>query len=152
LKEGQEPCEITLKVRTDEAGKVVSMEVTTTEKAVSAELKPYNQGQGHHVPSKRAVEGAPGYSANKALAVPKAELENLGIKHGDISVAQMKAYKEFAKRNKTLTWEDVTRIEIASLVQARMDPKMAQATVAKAIQALKDSGIAAPVRIPWGKK
>jgi biotin operon repressor len=32
-----------------------------------------------------------------------------------------------------------------------MKPDMARATVAKAIQALKDAGVAGPVRTPWGK-
>ena len=32
-----------------------------------------------------------------------------------------------------------------------MKPDMAQATVAKAIKALKDAGVAGPVRTPWVK-
>lgn len=74
----------------------------------------------------------------------------MGIQHSEISRAQMMRYKDFAKNNKALTWETIAEIEIASLVDARMDLKMAQATVAKAIQALKASGVASPIRIPWG--
>jgi hypothetical protein len=152
LKEGQEPCDITLKVRTDDAGKVVSMEVTTTVKAAPAELKPYNQGQGHHVPSKRAFEGAPNYDAKKALAVPQAELEKLNVRHSNITTAQRIKYTDFAKTGRPLTWDAVAQIETDALVAAKMNPDQARATVAKAIQALKDSNVPGPMRIPWGPK
>jgi hypothetical protein len=138
-------------VRTDAEGHVVSMEVTTTEKAVSAELKPYNQGGGHHVPSKRAFEGAPNYDAKKALAIPNAELKRLKIDHfTDITPEQMKLYKAFAATGKPLTWEAIAKLETEALVKAKMEPTMARATVDKAIQALKESGVPGPVRIPWG--
>jgi hypothetical protein len=152
LKPGQKPSDTTLTVRTDAEGKVVSMEVTTTANAAPAELKPYGgPGGGHHPVAKRALEGAPNYDANKALAIPKAELERLRVKHEKITGVQMRRYKDFAKQGKPLTWEVVAEIETASLVDALMDPKMAQATVAKAIQALKESNVAGPIRIPWGK-
>jgi hypothetical protein len=153
LKDGQEPCDTTLTVRTDAEGQVVSMEVTTTEKAVSAELKPYGgTGGGHHPVAKRAMEGAPNYDANKALAIPNNELKRLNVKHPEITGAQRKRYTNFAKTGKPLTWDKVAEIETASLVDALMDPKVAQATVAKAIQALKDSNVPGPMRIPWGLK
>jgi hypothetical protein len=47
--------------------------------APAAELKPYGgKGGGHHVPAKKAFEGAPGYDPNKALAIPNAVLKELG--------------------------------------------------------------------------
>jgi hypothetical protein len=118
----------------------------------AAELKPYNQGQGHHVPSKRAMEGAPNYDAKKALAIPNAEMKRLGIEHiRDITPAQRQGYIDFAASGKKLTWEAVAKIETEALIKARMSPEMAKATVDKAIQALKDSGVTGPVKIPWGK-
>ena len=152
LKAGQEPSDTTLTVRTDDAGQVVSMEVTTTPKAAPAELKPYSQGKGHHVPSKKAFEGAPNYDANKALAVPKAELEKLQVRHSDITSAQRVRYIDFAKSGRPLTWEAVANIETDALITAKMQPDQARATVAKAIQALKDSGVPGPMQIPWGPK
>jgi hypothetical protein len=128
------------------------MEVTTTTvKATPAELLPYNKGGGHHPVAKRALEGAPGYDAGKALAIPKAELKRLGIDHDEITQAQRKAYIDLSKTGAPLTWEAVAKVEIGALVKAEMSPGMAKATVDKAIQALKESGIVAPVRIPWGK-
>jgi len=46
----------------------------------------------------------------------------------------------------------VERIEIEALVQAGMDRHIARATVRKAIDALKASGVKGPTRIPWGEK
>lgn len=135
-------------MRTDDAGKVQSISVEVQ----AAELKPYGgPGGGHHPVSKRSLEGAPNYDANKALAIPNSELERLGVEHPNITGAQLSRYKDFAKQGKPLTWDKVAEIETASLIEAHMSPKVAQATVAKAIQALKDSGVAGPVRIPWGK-
>jgi hypothetical protein len=61
-----------------------------------------------------------------AAPVPKAELERLGISH--------------TEKNNACANQGVHG----------MKPDVAQATVAKAIQALKDARVAAPVRIPWG--
>jgi hypothetical protein len=118
--------------------------------AQPADLQPYNKGGGHHVPAKRAFEGAPGYDANKALAIPKAELERLAINHNMVTTEQMKAYKAFAQTGQPLTWDAIAKIEAEALVKAGMKPDVARATLAKAIQVLKDAGIPAPLRIPWG--
>ena len=120
-------------------------------KAPAAKLEPYNQGGGHHVPAKRAFEGAPGYDPQKALAIPNSELQKLGIDHNKITGAQRVAYIAFAKTGKPLTWEVVAKIETDALIKCQMNAEMAQATVTKAIEALKANGVAAPVRIPWGK-
>ncbi len=132
----------------------VAAPVATTPSAEPAPLKPYKEGRGQHVPAKKAFEGksgyTPGYDPNKALAIPRDELKNLGIDHNQITGAQLRRYKEFASTGKPLTWESMAEIETAALVEARMELKTAQATVAKAIQALKDAGVAAPVRTPWG--
>jgi len=146
LKDGQTPSDTTLTVRTDEAGKVQSMTVEV-EPAV---LKPHKEGGGHHTPAKRAFEGAPNYDAKKALAIPNSELKRLNVEHPKITGIQRTKYLDFAKTNKTLTWDAIANLETEVLVKAGMNPATARVTVAKAIQALKESGVAAPVRIPWG--
>jgi hypothetical protein len=122
--------------------------------APAAELKPYGgkEGGGHHVPAKKAFEGAPNYDPNKALAIPNKALKEAGVeKHENITTAQRRRYKEFAATGQPLTWEVMAKIETEALVEAGMKLDMAKATVAKAIQALKDAGVAGPVRTPWGK-
>jgi hypothetical protein len=106
------------------------------------------------VPAKSAFEGAPGYDPNKALAIPKAELERLQIRHpnGPLTNAQRSAYIDLARTGQLPTWETIAKIETDALVKGGMKPDMAQATVAKAIKALKDAGVAGPVRTPWGGK
>ena len=147
LKPGEKPSDTTLTVHTDEAGKVQSMTVEVQ----AAELKPYNQGGGHHTPAKRAFEGAPNYDSKKALAVPNAELQRLGVDHDKITQSQRKAYIDLSKTGASLTWDAVAKIEVDALVKGEMKLETAKATVAKAIQVLKDSGVPGPMRIPWGK-
>jgi hypothetical protein len=102
------------------------------------------------VPAKRAFEGAPNYDPKKALAIPNEEMKRLGVDHDTVTGAQLSKYSEFAKTGQPLTWEAVTKIETEALIKGGMDPAVARATVAKGIQALKDAGVAGPVRIPWG--
>jgi hypothetical protein len=127
-----------------------------TPAAEPAKLQPYKEGGGHHVPAKKAFEGpqgyAPGYDPQKALAIPNAELTKWGVDHiKKLTPAQMKRYKDFAKTGQPLTWEAIGTIEAEALAEAGMNLDVAKATVAKAIQALKDTGVTAPVQIPWGK-
>jgi RHS repeat-associated protein len=132
-------------------------EVTASEEgaeAEAAELQPYGgSGGGHHVPAKSAFTGAPSYDANKALAIPNAELQRLGVQHFElVTPAQRALYTAFAKTGQKLTWDAVQKIETQALVRGGMNPNMAQQTVQKAIQGLKDAGVAGPTRIPWGGK
>lgn len=118
----------------------------------SADLKPYGgQGGGHHVPAKSAFRDAAGYDANAALAVPNAEMARLGVSHGAVTGAQATLYRAFAKKGVPLTWKAMSNIETEALIRGGMSPEMAKATVAKAIDALKEAGVAAPTRIPWGQ-
>ena len=120
--------------------------------AKSAELKPYGgPGGGHHVPAKSAFPGAEGYDLNKALAIPNEELARLNVRHGLISGAQQILYRAFGKTSKTLTWEVMEKIETQALVKGGMNFDTAQATVKQAINALREAGVAAPTKIPWGK-
>lgn len=103
------------------------------------------------MPAKRAFEGTPRYDANKALAIPKNELERLNISHNKVVTPQQRrAYMDFAKKGQPLTWDVIAEIETEVLVKSGLEPGIASATVAKSIKALKDAGVAGPVRIPWG--
>jgi hypothetical protein len=129
---------------------------TPAPKAEPAKLEPYKDVGGHHVPAKKAFEGksgyTPGYDPNKALAISEAELKKLGVEsHAKVTGAQRTRYIAFAKTGQPLTWEAIAKIETEALVETGMKLGIANATVAKAIRALKDAGVAAPVRIPWGK-
>ncbi len=121
-----------------------------------AKMEPYKVGKGHHVPAKKAFEGpsgyAPGYDPQMALAIPDAELKKWGVEsHYKVTGAQRKKYIEFAATGQPLTWEAIALIETESLVESGMEIGVAKATVAKAIQWLKNNGVASPVRTPWGK-
>ena len=117
----------------------------------SIELRPYGgPGGGHHTPAKKAFEGALGYDAKKALAIPNEVMKSLGIEHSAVTGAQKSLYAALAKTGQTLTWEAMEAIETKALIRGGADADQALATVRKAIQALKDAGVTAPTRIPWG--
>jgi len=60
--------------------------VVATEAVDEVGLQPYGgPGGGHHVPAKSAFNGAAGYDANEALAVPNSELARLGVSHAQIT-------------------------------------------------------------------
>jgi RHS repeat-associated protein len=116
-----------------------------------AELMPYGEGGGHHVPAKSAFIDVPGYDVMEAPAIPLSALEKAGVSHSLVTGAQQTLYREFAQTGRTLTWADSASIETKALIKGGMDPAVAKATVQKAINTLKDAGVSGPVRIPWGK-
>jgi hypothetical protein len=87
---------------------------------------------------------------NKALAIPNAELAQLGVRHGLVTGAQSSLYSAFAKTGEKLTWDAIAKIETQALVKGGMQESMAQNTVAIAIKALQKAGVKEPTRIPWG--
>jgi hypothetical protein len=113
-------------------------------------LAPYAEGLCHHIPAKSAFRGAAGYADDVALAIPKAELERLGIRHADITGAQSTLYRQLAKSGEPLTWSSAASVERQALIRAGMDEHTARLTVDRAIKALRDSGVQQPTRIPWG--
>jgi hypothetical protein len=115
------------------------------------ELKPYGgKGGGHHVGAKSAFEGAKGFDPDTALAIPNREMARLSINHTRVTTAQRKRYSAFARTGKPLTWDVVQDIETKALIDGGAEPAQAAAAVRRAIQALKDSGVSGPIRIPWG--
>ncbi len=115
-----------------------------------AALLPYEVGRGHHIPAKKAFEGARGYNAKTALAIPNDELARLDVVHSTVTGGQQTLYREFAKTGEQLTWDSMERIETEALVRAGMNPRMARATVKRAIDDLKKAGVSGPTRIPCG--
>ena len=65
-------------------------------------------------------------------------------------VAQRRLYAKFARSGRTLTLEDVARIEYRALREAGVDAKHARGFIEAAYKQLKDMGLE-PQRIPWGK-
>jgi hypothetical protein len=63
----------------------------------------------------------------------------------------MTGYRAFAQTGAPLTWEAMATIETNALIRGGMAPEMASATVTRAIDALKQAGVAGPIRIPWGQ-
>lgn len=117
----------------------------------AAELRPYGgPGGGHHIPARKVFEGAPGYDAKKALALPNEVMKKLDIKHQVITQWQRRLYREFSQSGRELTWEVVQDIETRALVASGMPQEMAEATVKHAIEALKQAGVSKPTHIPWG--
>jgi len=69
-----------------------------------------------------------------------------------VTGAQKSLYQAYAKTGQPLTWDATKSIETQALVRAGMNPGAAQATVARAIDALKAAGVSGPTKIPWGGK
>ena len=116
----------------------------------TAKLQPYSEGIGHHVPAKSAFTGDPAYDLDTALAIPNSYLLSQNISHSTITGAQQSLYRTYARSGQPLTWDAVRSIETEALVKGGMKLPKAAATVGKAIDALKASGVSKPTRIPWG--
>jgi RHS repeat-associated protein len=128
------------------AGAVVGTVVLTA----SLDLEQYRAGKGHHIPAKSAFSGDPSYDPADAPAIPDSELDALGVDHDMISLAQQILYREFAKTGQKLTWEAAASIETKALEWTGIPRNIAEATVDRAIDILKQQGVAGPTRVPWG--
>jgi hypothetical protein len=132
--------------------KANKVEGADTSENDTATLKPYNEGSGHHVPAKSAFKGDSVYNPTTAPAIPNSELDRLNIDHDLVTGAQQRLYRSYAQTGKPLTWDAVQSIETKALVKGGMSRVAAEATVSKAINALKAAGVKQPTRIPWGGK
>ena len=111
----------------------------------------YKDKKGHHPMAKKAFEGAEGYDYTQALSISSEKLlKDFDVKHSTITGKQASLYREFAKTGKELTMNEMKNIEIKAMVQSGVPKEYATKTVNSAIKQLKDSGITAPVKIPWG--
>jgi RHS repeat-associated protein len=140
--------------------RVVAGAPAATTRAV--ELTTYRTGGlGHHIPAKKALEGAAGYVADDALAMSMAELNRFGLYHPTISGAQNSLYRAaFSGNSKVMTWDDVRRIETEALMRAANAPTANAASAAKLTPELAadvvDRALApqiaagrTPTKIPW---
>jgi RHS repeat-associated protein len=126
--------------------------------AAAIGMLPYSDGLGHHVPAKSAFKDDPNYDPNKAPAIPKEVLEQMGgggakagaEVHAIISRAQQFLYRDFAATGQQLTWAAVRKIETDALVAAGVDFATARATVNAAIAELQAMGVSeGSMLIPW---
>ncbi len=114
----------------------------------AAELQEYRQAGGHHIPAQSVMREAPGYNPGKALTIPKAEMDRLGLYHSDVTTAQMAGYRALKSAGVPMSWDVAEEVETRALIQKGVDSKVARATARKAIAHLKDSGVGAPTRYP----
>jgi hypothetical protein len=119
----------------------------------SCALTRYVDDGGHHVFSKKAFEGSPGYIADDALSLGQQELSRLGLKHlgsNSLTTTQQRLFRELATSGRPNTLAEHARIARETLIEHGVDPKDAASAVRKALNQLKLWGITAPVHIPWG--
>ena len=110
----------------------------------------YKDEKGHHPMAKKAFEGADGYDYKEALSISTKKLKEFDVDHSTITGKQASLYREFAKSGKKFTLNEMKKIEIKAMVESGVPKEYATKAVNAAIRQLKDSGITAPLRIPWG--
>jgi len=81
----------------------------------------------------------------------KSKLKEFDVEHPEITGRQLHYYSAFSKTGKTLTFDDMRKIEIQSMVDVGVPIEYATHAVDKAIADLLKSGVKSPTRIPWGK-
>lgn len=114
--------------------------------------EPYNKGKGHHVPAQAALRRSPGYDPKTALAIPKGELERLGVRHPDITTGQRIPYLDWAESGKSLNPAAMLSIELNALIEAGIPWKQAIDALHRMWESLPPSVKSGPFRIPWGGK
>ncbi len=120
-------------------------------KDINDGLSSYGEGRGHHVMSKKALEDVNGYDLKDGITVTNNKLRELGVKHPAITGNQNKLYTNWVKNNpdKTLTIEDMKKIEIESMTRLGVPEDYATNAVNKEYERLKQLGITTPNNIPW---
>ncbi len=101
--------------------------------------------------AKSAFRGNDAYDANNALSISQAKLDEFKVDHVKITGRQHHHYSNFNKTGKQLTFDDMRKIEIQSMVDVGVPVEYATNAVDKAIADLLKSGVKGPTRIPWGK-
>jgi hypothetical protein len=91
--------------------------------------------------TQKVFTGDPAYNPTTAQAIPNAEMRRLGVSHPKVTGGQKVGYRALAKSGAPLTWEAVSRIEIAALVRGGMAADIAEATVTIVITPMKAAGI-----------
>jgi len=115
-------------------------------------VQPYGgPGGGHHLLAKSAFRGAKGNDTNAMLAIPNDELARFKIYHPDISGAQQKGYRAFARKEIPLSLDGAGEIDGQALIDAGLAPKAARNAMQQAVAWARARGIK-PTRIPWGEK
>jgi hypothetical protein len=116
-------------------------------------IQPYGgPGGGHHIFSKKAFEGVPGYDLNRALAIPQSEIARLELNHlrvGGITQTQRRLFSELAASGRPNTLAEHARIARESLIAGGLSRQDAASVVRTAMEQLRSWGITAPSIIPW---
>ena len=103
--------------------------------------------------AKKAFEGSPKYNANEAFSVSKNTLENIGGAgvHSTITGKQNSLYSAWKAANptRTMTLDDMQKIEIQAMKQAGIPEDIATGWMVKALEDLKRQGTEKLANIPW---
>ena len=78
-------------------------------------------------------------------------ISEFGVEHPTITGKQHSLYSDFAKTGETLTFDVMREIEIEAMTKSEVPLNYATNAVNRAIQALINSGVTQPIRIPWTK-
>lgn len=79
-------------------------------------------------------------------------LKQYGVRHADITGAQHRLFREFAKSSAPNTLTHHSRIAYKAMVEAGMPSEVAKKLVIKSQSQLIKSGVVEPTKIPWSKK
>ena len=117
-------------------------------------LKPYggkDGGGGHHLFAKSGFRGVKGYDDNDQLAIPKTELDRLGIEHDLITGTQHVGYVKWAKENPgvRMTLDDMEGVEFEALVKNSCPGDVAREYLRQGKEDLVKKGFTNPSWIPW---
>lgn len=92
-----------------------------------------------------------GYDLKSALSISPSKLAEFEVNHATITGQQKSLYTAFSKTGNTLTMEAMKQIETKAMTNAGVPLEYATNAVNKAIDALIESGVTQPARIPWAK-
>lgn len=114
----------------------------------------YKNVSGHHPLAKKAFEGDAAYQFREAFSVSNKKLDEIsGIEdvHFQITGNQNSLYSAWKRANpsKTMTLEDMAKIEVKAMVEEGIPEDVAKGWVIKALQDLDIQGVSEIKNIPW---
>gem|GEM_PF-2351100 len=109
----------------------------------------YKNVKGHHIHAKKAFEGHQNYDFKEAFSVSAKALEDIGVRHVDITTSQYKLFRKLQQLGLPNDLTQHTRIAYESLIEAGVDPETAQQWVSRSLEGLVERGIEAPTKVPW---
>jgi hypothetical protein len=118
------------------------------------ELRSYGgPGGGHHIHSKKGLEGHPHYDLYEALCLQNKTIEAQGWVHADMTTKQRQMFKKLGKGIDAGTARNTmmvhNRIAVESLVAGGVSRPQARRLVARSLWDLRARGVRYPTRVPW---